>query len=297
MDLTPANIRALRNEIHREFRGAFETTPVFYPQITTTVPSTSAKNDYTWMTSLPVMREWIGSRVVQNISQHAYSIENKLWEMTIGVKRDDIEDDNLGQYDTIAQSFGESARVHPDQLIQNLLENGETLRCFDGQYFFDTDHPLSSVGNQSGTYSNLFDNTPLTAENYEIVRSAMISIRGENGRSLGVRPNLLVVGPRNYVKARILVEIPTLANGAGNPYFGTARVLEIPEIEGEDWWLLATGRAIRPFILQTRRPLTFVTKNQITDEVVLIENEVRYYADARYNVGFSLPFLASKARA
>lgn len=297
MDLTPANIRALRTSIHREFRGAFDTAPVIYPEIATTVPSTTARNDYAWMTLLPQMREWVGARVVQNLSLHTYTIENKDWELTLGVRRNDIEDDNLGIYTPVAQQFGEAARQHPDSLILDLLRTGETKLCYDGQYFFDTDHPINSVDATAGIFSNYFTTRALTADNYGYVRSQMLALKAENGTSLRVMPNVLVVPPALEVTARRIVEIQQEANGAGNPYFNTARVMMIPELAGADttWYLLCTHRVIKPFIFQTRRPLTFVMKNQITDEVVLVENEVRFYADARYNAGFSLPFLASKA--
>ena len=38
--------------------------------------------------------------------------------------------------------------MHPDQLVFDLLRKGTTAPCFDGQPFFDTDHPLEiSEGN------------------------------------------------------------------------------------------------------------------------------------------------------
>ena len=36
----------------------------------------------------------------------------------------------------------QSSSGHPDELIFNLLKNGFTSPCFDGQNFFDTDHPV-----------------------------------------------------------------------------------------------------------------------------------------------------------
>jgi phage major head subunit gpT-like protein len=299
MDLTPENIRRLRSDLHSDFRGAFDTTEVMYPRLTTTVPSNSSKNDYTWINDLPTMREWIGSRVVQNFRGAAYSLENKTWEFTIGVKREDVEDDNLGFYTTIAQDAGQSARKHPDDLFLALLKGGATTLCYDGQYFFDTDHPIDGANASSGVYANLFPGRALTDVNYGYVRQQMLNYKNVDGRSLGIRPTYLVVPPALEITARQIVAIQTNAAGAGNPYFGTAEVLMIPELAGDDgaWYLINTTRVIKPFIFQTRRPLQLVTKNQITDEVVLIENEVRIYGDARYNMGYSLPFLAAKAAA
>lgn len=299
MDITPAAVRALRVDLHREFRNAFDATPVIYPQLATTIPSNSAANTYTWALNNPVMREWLGSRVVQNLGAFVYQVPNKDWEMTIGVRRNDIEDDNLAFYANDARAYGESARLHPDQLLFDLLRNGHLQTCFDGQYFFDTDHPVNGVDTSAGVYSNYFTGRALTPANYEFVRAATVALRGPNGRSMGLTMDTIIVPPALYVTARRIVEMQVDATGAGNPNAGTARVLMIPELAGDDtsWYLMTSARQLKPFIFQTRRPLTFVTKNAITDEVVLQENEVRFYADARYNMAYSLPFLAAKATA
>ena len=44
------------------------------------------------------MREWIGDREIQNLSASDYTIKNKDYELTVGVDRNDIEDDTLGIY-------------------------------------------------------------------------------------------------------------------------------------------------------------------------------------------------------
>jgi phage major head subunit gpT-like protein len=38
--------------------------------------------------------------------------------------------------------MGRAAEVFPDEQIFPLLEAGLTTECYDGQYFFDTDHPV-----------------------------------------------------------------------------------------------------------------------------------------------------------
>ncbi|WP_206051150.1 Mu-like prophage major head subunit gpT family protein [Neorhizobium sp. T7_12] len=68
----------------------------------------------------------------------------------------------------------------------------------------------------------------LDAAHYEAARVAMQSLTGEEGRSLGVKPNLLVVPPSLEGQARALLTSPTLANGETNKWFGTAEVLVTP---------------------------------------------------------------------
>ncbi|EPB6718851.1 Mu-like prophage major head subunit gpT family protein, partial [Escherichia coli] len=60
----------------------------------------------------------------------------------VGISRDDFEDDNLGIYAPIFQEMGRSAAVQPDELIFKLLKDGFTQPCYDGQNFFDKEHPV-----------------------------------------------------------------------------------------------------------------------------------------------------------
>ena len=136
--------------------GAATVAPV-WPQIAMMVPSTSSDMKYGWLGNIARMRDWIGDRQLQNLKSHDYAIKNRDFENTIVVERNDIEDDNLGVYNPIFQQLGASAANHPDELVFKLLLAGFDTVCYDGQYFFDTDHPVlgadgvvQSVANTDG---------------------------------------------------------------------------------------------------------------------------------------------------
>lgn len=117
-------------------------------RITSRVPSGQKEQKYGWLGKLPDVREWIGKRVVQNISESDYAIKEKKFELTVGVDRDDIETDNLGHYSLLFQQIGESTQTKPERLVWDLLKAGFATNCYDGQFFFDTDHPvLDADGN------------------------------------------------------------------------------------------------------------------------------------------------------
>ncbi|WP_199851317.1 Mu-like prophage major head subunit gpT family protein, partial [Escherichia coli] len=59
-------------------------------------------------------------------------------------------DDQIGQYSITAERYGRMTAVFPDKLCYGLLCAGFNTLCFDGQNFFDEDHPLGD-----GTYSNV----------------------------------------------------------------------------------------------------------------------------------------------
>lgn len=56
----------------------------------------------------------------------------------------------------MAISSDQLARTSPEELIFNLLASGFNTECYDGQNFFDTEHPLhDDTGNEIGSVSNM----------------------------------------------------------------------------------------------------------------------------------------------
>jgi phage major head subunit gpT-like protein len=140
--VTSALLVALRTSFMANFQAALQVAPSEFKKLATVVPSSSASNTYGWLGQFPQLREWIGDRVVKDMAAQGYQISNKLFESTVGVKRTDIEDDNVGIYSPLFSEMGRAAGSHPDEMIFALLKVGHSSLCFDGQNFFDTDHPV-----------------------------------------------------------------------------------------------------------------------------------------------------------
>ena len=152
-----ATLTALRTGFKKNFEdGKVKGEPMFNA-VATTIPSTTKSNTYGWLGQWPGFREWIGDRVLNSIKEHAYTITNKDFESTVAVDRNDIEDDNLGVYGPMMNEMGYAASVFPDELVFPMLGAGFTSVCYDGQYFFDTDHPVNAEVDGSGadtSYAN-----------------------------------------------------------------------------------------------------------------------------------------------
>jgi len=136
------------------FNNAFSATESHLDKIATVLTSISAEEVHGWIGNFPGMREWVGDRHIGNPEAFSYNIKNRTFESTFAVSREDIEDDKIGMYSPTATQIGELAKTHPDELLFELLKNGFAQRCYDGQYFFDTDHSVAgaSVSNmQAGS--------------------------------------------------------------------------------------------------------------------------------------------------
>lgn len=262
MIVNRSNLDSMFNGFNTHFNKGFEGIESQYKNIAMVVNSTGSEEKYGWMGQVPGLREWIGPRVVKNLTLHDWSIKNRIFEDTISVPRKDIEDDRYGIFGPFISEMGRATAEHPDKLIFELLSTGFSAKCYDGQNFFDTDHPVgdgadgpvTSVSNfQAGAGTpwflldtsralkplvyqeripaqltslnqendmNVFLNdqylygvrarsnagfglwqmafaskAELTAENYELARAAMMSLKSDTGRPLGIKPDVLLAGP------------------------------------------------------------------------------------------------------
>lgn len=149
--INAANIKDAFTGFKTSFQKGLSNAPnPDYERVATTVPSTTSQENYGWLGEIPGLREWIGERFIQNLEAHDYSIKNKDYELTVGVDRNKFQDDEYGIYAPMMEQMGFSARSHPDELVFALLAAGFTTECFDGQFYFDTDHPVGD-----GVVSNM----------------------------------------------------------------------------------------------------------------------------------------------
>lgn len=155
--VTAAQLEAIRTGFQAIFGTAYQTAQAdsFYQELATTVPSMTASETYGWLGDFPDLVEWIGPRVMRSMKENAYLIENKDWESSVSVRRPHIMDDRLGIYTPMVQSMGQAAGRHPERQVANLIRNGTSQLCYDGQFFFDTDHPVAENVDGTGAITNV----------------------------------------------------------------------------------------------------------------------------------------------
>lgn len=160
-----AILEGLRTTGRGDFQDGMNAVEPLYEKVVMSVPSTSKSNTYGWLGQFPMLREWIGQRSIQSMKEFGYQIVNKTYESTVGVKREDLEDDNLGGYKILFKQMGRVVKRQPDLLTFGLLSKGKTTLCYDGQNFFDTDHPVYENADGTGSVtqvSNLLEETDAT---------------------------------------------------------------------------------------------------------------------------------------
>lgn len=167
MQINSVSLKALGTAFKSSYQGGLGQHVPQWSQIATLITSTTSQNEYGWLGQFPSMRKWVGDRVINQAKGHGYTIVNDDFELTISVLRNNILDDNVGIYTPMFQEMGRSVAAHPDLEVFGLLKRGFDEACYDGQAFFDTEHPVldkdgnptlvSNSGGGSGTPWFLMD--------------------------------------------------------------------------------------------------------------------------------------------
>ncbi|EJG1710626.1 Mu-like prophage major head subunit gpT family protein [Vibrio parahaemolyticus] len=154
MKTSGANLSVLYTAVKTNFQIGRQTYTQLWPKIATLVPSTTAVETYAWLGEFTRLREWIGERQINRMKAHGYTLANKKFEGTEAIGREYVEDDTYGVLMPKFQDMGYAAATHPDEMTFALLLAGFDNPCYDGQNFFDTDHPVGDEG-QEASVSNM----------------------------------------------------------------------------------------------------------------------------------------------
>lgn len=104
--------------------------------------------EYAWLGMSPFLREWVGGRNAKGFRENNITIINKHYEATLDIKVKDMRRDKSEQVMTRIRELAQRTNAHWASLLSTLIVNGESTTCYDGQYFFDTDHSEGDSGTQ-----------------------------------------------------------------------------------------------------------------------------------------------------
>lgn len=108
---------------------------------------------YKWLGQVPMLREWVGGRHAKGFRENGIEIKNLPFEATIEVLVKEMKRDKTGQVMLRIRELATRTNSHWAKLLSTLIINGESTACYDGQYFFDTDHSEGDSGTQSNDIS------------------------------------------------------------------------------------------------------------------------------------------------
>jgi phage major head subunit gpT-like protein len=292
MQINQTTIADLYKGFRTIFVDAMQGAAPQYAAIAMRVPSKSGIEIYHWLSALPGMKEFVGQAQIDNAGANKFQIANKKWHDTLGVKREDIERDNIGIYNPLMASIGVAAAEHPDELIADLLTGGFTQKDYTGKNFFDTNKPHNPDDNKAGVFSNK-GTKKFSADNFAAAKASVKSLKNGAGRPMGLgRKLLLVVSPKNEDAARKVLKADLVNQGETNVQKDSADLLVLNRLGDSDaWFLLEVGLPFKALVFQEEVPVKLNSLTKVDDSYVLLNDQFLFQAYGRYNAGYGLPQL------
>jgi phage major head subunit gpT-like protein len=306
MDTNRENMQQFFTSLETRFKAGLEAVRspregfLSLDDIALSAPVSGSAVVHGWLTQLPGMKKWLGDRQIENLLTGKLTVANDDFEGTIGVPRNDIEDDNYGLYGNLAQAMGTSAEMlWMDLAIAALVANGNWA---DGAAFFGTTRKYGARTIANKTTS------ALDADTFAAAVTAMMSWKGHKDVPLKVMPTKLVVGPKlrtaafQICKAANFVQIVTNKAGSenvgaasvDNPNRGVVEPKISPSLVGDyddHWYLVGEVNGVKPVMVQKRKEPKFVSMDKDTDENVFMRKTFLYGTDARGAAFLTLPHL------
>jgi phage major head subunit gpT-like protein len=265
------------------------------------IPSFSEKNKYPVDGDLTGFREWLGERIYEDWARFAFELKNRTFEKSVKYNVDQLEDDAYAGDDLILDRIAYQGKMWPEDLVFEALLAGGSQLCFDGQFFFDTDHPVDPSGATSGTYANLFTTTALTNGNFSSVLASMQNLAGRDGRPRGFGQRVALVVPTQLRQVgQEILNAALVANGGTNVNQNQAELIVIPRLgiaSATTWYVMDLGGPAKPLFFQKRMAPRVIAMTSPEDEHVFAHNEARIGAKARGAAGYGMPWTAAKCTA
>lgn len=149
----------LKRDINTLFYKTLEETtgPGWVEQISRFFESNQESEKYAWLDQVPMMREWLGGRLAESLSENSTTVTNKLFEATLELDSNWLNKAALQgnkQFEIRIKDLVHRCNTHNARLLTDLLiVNGN---CYDGRPFFDATHPIDpNTSYYPGTQSNL----------------------------------------------------------------------------------------------------------------------------------------------
>lgn len=138
-----------------EFYKTLEADPGarFIDAISMLFTSNQESETYKWLGQTPAMREWVGGRNAKGFRENGLTIINKHYEATLDVLVREMRRDKTGQVMARIRELAQRTNSHWASLLSTLILAAPSTVCYDGQYFFDTDHSEGDSGTQDNDLS------------------------------------------------------------------------------------------------------------------------------------------------
>jgi phage major head subunit gpT-like protein len=239
--------------------------PFLLSEIATVVPSGSNKETYTWLGESPQLEvENEGDPLpIGSLTDTSYDLTNLKYWKGLEVKRDNLNDDQVGGIPIRIRQLAQVANRKAGALEIAALISGTTDLCYDGVALFSDSHPARK--DEGGVQDNLLagtgTSTAAVGTDINSVITKLATILAENGEPHNeVFTELWIVAPPAMRRAFREALLAGIISNTTNVAFSDINVFTHFSARlsaADDWYAGIRDTNPRALLWQDREPVTF----------------------------------------
>lgn len=269
--------------------------------------SDQSSEEYAWLGMSPAMREWVGGRNAKGFRENNLTIANKHYEATIEYLLRDLRRDKTGQVMARIRELAQRTNSHWASLISTLIINAAATTCYDGQYFFDTDHSEGDSGTQDNDLSIDISDLPAanagttTAPSVEEMQlciaqaiGAIAGFKDDQGEPMNENASaFLVMVPMSFMQAAMQAVATPIQVGESQTALQALKqkfsITAVPNPRLSSWTesfaVFRTDSEMKAFIRQEETKVSLKVKGE-GSEYEFDNDAHQYGVDTWRNVGY-----------
>lgn len=264
------------------------------------VPSTAAAETYEWLGQMPGVKEFFDERKYESLKKWEFFIKNRKWENTLKFGVDEIED-NPEIAAPLLPGMAQAAVEHLDELLLEVMIEGEVGKSYDGVAFYSSAHPCED---DKTAYSNLITGSGTSLVQLETDWNNWVAAVKSVKKRGGLHPVVRTIGKpvifhspsmEAVMNARFnMTEVTIAGVKETNPLYNKAEPITVGELTGNTWYPNIIDRPMKPFLHQHREDWKFIWEDS---EATKFHQDLVYFGGkARYATGYGHPLLSAKIK-
>jgi phage major head subunit gpT-like protein len=245
-------------------------------------------------------REFKGDVKYRSLFEKSIELKPKTWQDGVAELLAIVEAPDFIGWGDQPDEMAKAALAIANDVVIELLEAGISTACqFDGQFFFDTDHPVN-LFKGSETFSNDFTGagTDFTLANVKLAKQRFRDIKAPNGRSAKLEmthvgiPNELVELYKDLFEQDMLIQSLDGGDTFGavpNRHKGTVKPIVLYEAtDATAWYPMALNRSMRPWVIKKGKPPELMILDKMSN-LYETQRKVGVSGEASCNAALAIP--------
>ncbi|MBM3457335.1 MAG: hypothetical protein FJX77_02200 [Armatimonadetes bacterium] len=205
-----------------------------------------------WLGAAPQMQTWVAEKKTRGFNRQTWSANVQNYSASTRIDLNVLRDARGNVYGGRIREMSENAARLPYNLISDLIVGGATALCYDGQYFFDTDHSEGDSGTQSNKLTGAGTSQANIETDFYAAYAALLGFKDDAGVAMApsdFTPIVWIPVNATLDQRFSTLQGATVISQTSNVLANKFRIIRDPRLtDTNDWYMFRPSSGTAPFV-------------------------------------------------